>query len=386
MPTAPRRPAPWYRRMAASAFALHPGAFEWRVADSAHRHLPGLLRETGVPGVQVCMAVDDRPALTICLGVADARSGAPVTPSTRFAVASLSKPLSALVAAGAARAGAVDLDRPLDDVLDAMGVFGMVPRERLARVTLRLLLGHAAGVAEQSAPYVDGLPGDLSLDRVLRGEVGPHAVPAIISEPGRAVCYSGASYTLAEHALATLTGLSFPDLARAHVFEPLGLTGCSFDRFAVADAAADHAPDGTVCPPRWTPARASSGAVASAPDLALIFRTLLADAAGRGSARLLGPDLARPLLTRQPPDVADSNFALGLHVSGAGPPRTLDHNGERTGFRGAMWVLPAAGVVAVALANGERGYEVIRPVMGLIRDTALMRPRATIGLRVAGPW
>jgi D-alanyl-D-alanine carboxypeptidase len=80
-------------------------------------------------------------------GSRDARTRVPVTVETRFAVASLTKVVTALSALSVAADGRVDLDEPVRSLLRRWDL-----RPLPSGVTLRRLLGHTAGMPSGVSP------------------------------------------------------------------------------------------------------------------------------------------------------------------------------------------------------------------------------------------
>ena len=108
------------------------------------RDLTVLLREHAgqhsVPGAALGI-LHKGTVTTACYGVADVRSGAPVTAGTRFSAGSLTKSMVATVVAGLAAAGRLSLDDP---------VAGHVPElsasDWAGRATFRDLLANRSGL------------------------------------------------------------------------------------------------------------------------------------------------------------------------------------------------------------------------------------------------
>ena len=86
---------------------------ERAVAESLAERIDSLLRERRIPGLAVVVLRDTTILLARGFGLADVERQVPVTPETPFDVASVSKPISAVVALRLADAGLLDLDRPM---------------------------------------------------------------------------------------------------------------------------------------------------------------------------------------------------------------------------------------------------------------------------------
>src|SRR4051812_38774701 len=72
-----------------------------------------LRRADRIPGLAVVILHDTTIVLAHGFGFADLESQRPVTPETPFNIASVSKPISAVVALRLAESGLLDLDRPM---------------------------------------------------------------------------------------------------------------------------------------------------------------------------------------------------------------------------------------------------------------------------------
>ncbi len=190
----------------------------------------------GAPGALVVLRVgDQRWAATS--GTADT-AGTPITDTTRFRIASITKPIVAALVLDAVAQGKVALDDVVGDLLP--GVVRADPP-----VTVRQLLDHTSGIFDESN---DGDPiADLEklADKALRTEaralaqrylagervIAPDRLLVALSEthdryfaPGAGYHYSNTNYQLAAMVLEKMTGQALADVLRTRIVEPLGLT------------------------------------------------------------------------------------------------------------------------------------------------------------------
>ena len=98
------------------------------------------MRARGVPGVSI--AIIDDFQVVYARGYGLAEPGRPVETDTLFQAASLSKPVSAVVAAAASEAGLIDLDADVAGMLTSWRLPAM-PFD--GPITLRMLIAHWAG-------------------------------------------------------------------------------------------------------------------------------------------------------------------------------------------------------------------------------------------------
>jgi len=79
------------------------------------QRLDSLREDANIPGLSVAVVKDHAIVLAAGLGYADIEEGIPATAETAYDIASVAKPLSAVVALRLVEAGVLDLDRPLVD-------------------------------------------------------------------------------------------------------------------------------------------------------------------------------------------------------------------------------------------------------------------------------
>lgn len=243
-------------------------------------------------------------------GVASRRWGVPVRTTTRFDVASVTKLFTAVAVLQQVGAGTLGLDDRVHDHVDLAGT--AIPRE----VTLRHLLTHTSGIADDADEEAGESYEALWVDRpsysvthtadFLPGFV--HKEPNFA--PGEGCRYCNVGFVLAGLALEAVTGQTYRDYVREHVFARAGMASSGFFRMDEAEPdvaegwepvrgdAAEGSDEGPVVgwrqniysyPPVGSP---DGGAHVTAADLARFLGT------ARDGA-LLPPDLTRAFFTPQ---------------------------------------------------------------------------------------
>lgn len=171
-------------------------------------------------------------------GMANRADGIPVTRSTRFATASLSKMFTAVGVLDAAGRGEVDLQDAVVDVLPP----DRRPTTLLPGVTVHHLLSHTSGIADYFEEDED-LPGyrenyDEIWDRLPNYSVRDYAalLPLFadlppVCPPGTAYHYSNAGYVLLGLLLQEVSGTPFPEVVTTRVFAPAGMTASGYFAF-----------------------------------------------------------------------------------------------------------------------------------------------------------
>lgn len=324
-----------------------------------------------VPGLSVAIINDGRVVEAAGFGLADAATGAQVSPETLFQACSMSKPLAALAVMRAVERGQLSLDAPVNRYLKSWQLPSHAPFHADA-VTLSRLLDHTAGTSVAGFggyPMGAAIPTTLEvLDGLPPANSGPVRLTA---PPGGQERYSGGGTTIAQLVLEELWGLPAPDLYQRDLLEPLGMMASTFAQplpaALAAIAASGHDPAGDPVPGRFHvfPEYAAAGLWTTAADYARFLIAIQQAAAGVPGA-ILSRDGAQRFVTPQP----GSGFGAGPEVSGAGDGLIFGHSGGNRGFRCDSRAYLTAGKGAVVLVNGEgadnAGWTLTRELMTAI--------------------
>lgn len=167
-----------------------------------------------------------------CYGLADKAAGVPITPRTRFALASISKMFTAAAVATLVRDGKVAFGTPVVSVLPA----GRRPSTLRPDVTVGHLLEHTSGIADYAEEDDDLDYAALWLDRPPAAMLGPADFLPMFGDlppyraPGEAVQYSNSGYIVLALVVEELTGLPFPDAVGERVLGPAGMASSGYFR------------------------------------------------------------------------------------------------------------------------------------------------------------
>lgn len=168
--------------------------------------LPLLMQLANVPGLSMAVVEEGGVVWQRSFGVANATTAVPVSDSTLFEAASMSKPVFAYAVLQLADAQRLDLDRPLVSYYRP----SYLPADpRIDRITARQVLSHTSGLPNW---------GDDSKPDTLR--------PAF--EPGAQFQYSGEGYFWLQLAVEQLSGLGLDAFMRTTLFEPAGMDDSAF--------------------------------------------------------------------------------------------------------------------------------------------------------------
>lgn len=163
--------------------------------------VPSLLQRDRIAGMSIAWVSKGKLNWSQQYGVANADKKNPVTDSSLFEAASLSKVATAYAALKLVDAGLLDLDKPLNTYLGNNYDMGHDPRANL--VTARRVLTHTAGFPNWRN--------------------GSDTILPIYFTPGERFSYSGEGFVYLSRVMEKLTGMSYTDLMSKYVFVPLGM-------------------------------------------------------------------------------------------------------------------------------------------------------------------
>lgn len=294
---------------------------------------------TPFPGISVAVAHGDRVVWQYAAGWSDSTAAERVSPSSLFRIGSVSKLLTAAATVRLSERGALDLDRPISEVIP------MVPRTYMS-ITPRMLAGHLGGIRH----YADGE----YANQVAYPEVGA-SLPRFLSDPlvampGTEYVYSSYGYNLLGSALEHATGREFRSIVREEVIAPLGLDGImaseagglpqEVNYFSRTDSGELEEAPFVDLSDRWP----SGGYVATATDLARFGSTIF---------RALSESGRRTALT--PMETAEGDptgVGIGWRVRVDSRGRMIAHHGgSAMGSRAFLLTYPEEDLAVAVLAN-----------------------------------
>jgi CubicO group peptidase (beta-lactamase class C family) len=319
------------------------------------------LASSTTPGLAVALLHHGRLIWAAGYGVADRTTGQPVTATTRFQAASLSKPVTAWGVLRLVESGRIGLDEP---------IVGHLRRWRPPAspfdadgLTVRRLLSHTAGLSVHG--YV-GQRADRPLPSIvasLSGKTGDGFPVELLEAPGQRWLYSGGGYSLAQLLVEQLTGRPFTDYMQAAVLEPLGMTASSFHWSRTAATARPHDAHGRQIGDFSFAEQAAAGLVTTAPDLARFLAAALAGPRGEPPGRgVLSPAGVQVALTAAPATDGRWGLGYGLGLTPGGDLLAY-HEGANRGWRAGLALLPDRRAGIALLANGDAGSAPIDAVV-----------------------
>jgi CubicO group peptidase (beta-lactamase class C family) len=321
------------------------------------------MRYYHVPGISIAFFDHGKVTWTRAYGVADIRTGQPVTPETLFQAGSISKPVAALGALRLVEQAKLKLDANVNDELRSW----KVPENEFTvdqKVTLRRILSHSAGTTVHGySGYTPGDPLPTTL-QILDG-AKPADSPAVRVDtvPGTVYRYSGGGMIIMQLMMTEATGKNFPALMHDLVLGPLGMSHSTYEqplpRERQLTAAHGYTANGKEIPggSHVVPEMAAGGLWSTPTDLALAAIELQNEYAGK-SHKILSQSMAREMLTRQ-----KDNWGLGFELSKPELMPRFDHFGVNAGFVSVLQAYRDSGSGIVIMTNGQDGEKLITEIL-----------------------
>jgi CubicO group peptidase (beta-lactamase class C family) len=369
-----------------------------KLAEPLKSELSGIARrhvEDGdVPGLVVVVAtlddeyVESRGTLTV-------GEDRPVRRESQFRISSVTKPITAAAVLTLVDEGLLALDQSIDTLLPELAHPRVLRRpdgpldDTVAAdraITVRDLLTYTYGfgmvfdmfTAQEPWPVVD------ATNRLGLGTLGPpdpaHTVAPeawlaglgslpLLAQPGEQWLYQTSGSVLGMLA-ARATGLSFPEVLRTRLFEPLGMRDTAFfatdpSRLATAYGSGPEGvvvtdePDGAWSRPPAFP-DGGAGLVSTADDLLAFSRMLL-----RGGSPVLHPRTVAEMTSPQLTEAQQASPAVGQFIGagtwGLGVAVYPDGSFGWSGGLGQNWrVDPSRGLVVITLT--QRAFDGPQPL------------------------
>lgn len=194
-----------------------------------------MLEDLYLAAISAGIVKGDRLVWSSAYGLADVEAKRPATPETLFPVGSVSKTITGVALLHLWESGRFNLD---DDINRYLPFAVRNPRFPDRPVTFRMLLTHTSGLNDYAEDGIarktlNALYGKqdstLPLEEVLKGFLAPGGIYFNDANwcdwaPGDQCAYSNVAFALIELLVERLSGESFTDYCREHLYAPLEMT------------------------------------------------------------------------------------------------------------------------------------------------------------------
>jgi CubicO group peptidase (beta-lactamase class C family) len=297
------------------------------------------------PGCAVAASRSGEVVFQQGFGSANLEMDVPITPSSIFHVASISKQFTAAAVMLLARDGKLSLDDDVRRYVPELPDYGHT-------ITIRHLLTHTSGLRDQwDLLYM--ARGRFEENRITEDDVLEIASrqKALNFVPGTEYLYSNTGYTLAGTIVRRVSGQTLREFADERIFQPLGMQNTHFHddyTMIVRGRAAGYAP------------RPGGGWRVSLPNYDTYGATSLFTTVGdllKWDANFARPvvgdeQLLRELLTSATLASGDSTgYGLGISTDVYRGARLVGHGGADAGYRAYLGRFPDHDLTVVVLCN-----------------------------------
>lgn len=341
--------------------------------DFFERVVPPLLEDHGVPGLSLAVVADGELVLATGFGAARLDPDVPATGATPFATGSVSKLLTWTAVMQQVEAGALDLDRDINDYLRQQAPF-TIPPGPYGAITLRHLLTHTPGFEDHPVVGLFAASGERLRD--LETELADN-VPARVQSPGTEAAYSNYGTALAGYLVQLTSGIPFEEYIEQNILLPLGMTASTFRQpyppglesvvayqYVAGDAAFE------LTNRDYVPLSPAGGLIMSAEDAARFMLMYLAEGSAGPEAAVLRPETVaamRQPLHRHHPDLPGN--AYGFWESDRHDRFIIGHNGDTNASHTLLALLPDENLGVYFSTNSPGGVVLREALWGAFLDT-----------------
>ena len=173
-----------------------------------------------VPGLSIAISISGQPVYAEAFGYADKDTGETLTPTHRFRIASITKPITAVGIFLLIEAGRLKLDNRVFGPDFILGEDYQTPSDRgsIEKITIEHLLTHTAG----------GWTNDSHDPMFLNPQMDHRELIAwtlqnmpLTDEPGKRFAYSNFGYCILGRVIEKIAGLPYPNIIPRQYCQPM---------------------------------------------------------------------------------------------------------------------------------------------------------------------
>jgi D-alanyl-D-alanine carboxypeptidase len=313
--------------------------------------LEGQMLERGLPGVAAGVVADQELVWSAGFGFADSAARIPMTPQTKFRMASHSKLFTATAVMQLREQGKLRLDDPVSKYLPW---FTIKPAESDdPPITIEELLTHSSGLPREAGAHwtTFEFPTTEQLRDLMRAREAAFA-------PEVRWKYSNLGFSVAGMIVEAVSGQKWADYVQREIFQPLGMSSSSVDKnvSGLAVGYGRRMPDATRAINPFIDARgmaAATGVTSTVEDMAR-FASAQFRKGPRGGAQILSTGSLREMHRVR---VLENNWtqgnAIGFAVRKAGDKVYVSHGGSYPGYQTNTMLWLDGKVAVIVLTNAD---------------------------------
>ncbi len=312
----------------------------WLDAQIAYRQLPGVV---------VGVVHDQQLIWAQGFGFADVAAKRPMTPETKFRMASHSKLFTATAVMQLREQGKVRLDDPVEKHLPW---FRMAPAgEDDGVITVEQLLSHSSGLQREAGDHWTTYQFPTTAELKTLMATRQAALP-----PMTRWKYSNLAYSVAGLVVEAASGMRYADYVQQRIFAPLGMTNSSVDVNVpgLAVGYGRRLPNGTRETLPFVDARgmgSATGITSTVQDMAKFVSLQFRRGAGAGPRVLSAASLREMHRLRSVEETWTSGNGIGFSVTRVGDKTYIGHGGVYPGFTTQTLIQLDGKVGVIVLTN-----------------------------------
>lgn len=313
----------------------------------------GQLRFRGYPGMTVGVVAGERLVWARGFGSANVADKTPMTPQTKFRMASHSKLFTATAIMQLREQGRLRLEDPVSKYLTWFTVTPSAPDD--PPITIEELLTHSSGLPREAADHWT------SFNFPTRDELKalmPKRQAAF--PPETRWKYSNLAYTLAGLVVEQVSGLSWADYVARNIYQPLGMVNSSVDQNVpgLAVGYGRRMPDGTRSIMPFVDARgmaAATGVTSTVDDMAKFVSAQFRSGPSGGDRILNTASLREMHRVHMMENNWSRGTGIGFAVSRNRDKVLVGHGGGYPGYITQTEIDLGARVGVIVLTNAQDG-------------------------------
>ena len=285
-------------------------------------------------------------------GVKDIETQEPVTASSLFHLASISKTFVATAVMQLVEQGKLELEAPLVTYLPDF----ILADERYQQITVQQMLSHTSGMPDTDdygwdrPEYDDG-----ALERYMHSL----ANEKLLSDSGEKFAYSNIAFEVLGLLIARTSGQSFEEYVKQHILQPLDMHSSTFLKTEVPS---EHGTTPHILLPLTVVSQEYPYNRAHAPSSTLhsstaelcnwaLMNLKRGEFRGQHILQAKSFDKLWHPYQKTEPDYPTEFVGLSWFIDTYRGHRTIHHNGADVGFQTSMILLPDQSLAVIALAN-----------------------------------
>ena len=317
--------------------------------EGVDAHIETYMARNHIPGVSLAIAQGDEVVYRKGYGIAG--TNRLMTADTPMFIGSQTKSFTALAVMQLVEAGRLELDAP---VRRYISWFKVADPQASARITVHSLLNHTSGLSE--AGYVPNLPDSATLEDAVRDLQRANPTAGV----GEKFQYFNPGYITLGYLVEVVSGQTYGDYMRQHVFEPLGMkhSSATIEDYAGMNIAQGYSQIFAFPVPLPQPVARfylPAGFIVSTSDDLARFLMAMQNGGELEGTRILSKASVETMFT---PDTAvDSVAGFGWDIRRYYGEKQITHGGATERFYTSVLILPESRLSVVMIINQDHMFK-----------------------------